>query len=181
MQKHNISLLLDLLSRSAHVGHCVTQPTKTRQQAAAGLRCIMLKPKVPQWILWTPLCLCPCATLSPLPPLARILAQYWRLPEESRPVKTIWEETSFSWRRLRSQAKPQAVQGNPDPTQPPDMWREQRNIKKERRQQTDSLPKETRPERGRQRKQRAGLRFVEMIITLLLFDGVGNVKTFTDG
>lgn len=31
MQKHNISLLADLLSRSAHVGHCVTQPTKTGQ------------------------------------------------------------------------------------------------------------------------------------------------------
>lgn len=45
MQKHNISLLLNLLSRSAHVGHCVTQPTKTRQQAAVGLCCIIWKPK----------------------------------------------------------------------------------------------------------------------------------------
>lgn len=42
--------------------------------------------------------------------------------------------------------------GNPDPTQPPDMRREQRNIKNERRQETDSLPKEKRPERGRQKK-----------------------------
>lgn len=42
MQKHNISLLLNLLSRSAHVGHCVTQHTKTSRQAAAGLCCIIL-------------------------------------------------------------------------------------------------------------------------------------------
>lgn len=52
--------------------------------------------KVPQLILWKPLCLCPCAKQLQLLPLARILAKYWWLPVETRPVKTIWEETSFS-------------------------------------------------------------------------------------
>lgn len=52
--------------------------------------------KVPQLILWMPLCLCPCAKRLRLLPLAHIPAKYWRLLVETRPVKTIWEETSFS-------------------------------------------------------------------------------------
>lgn len=56
----------------------------------------LLKSKVPWLILWKPLCLCPCAKQLQLLPLARILAKYWWLLVESRPVKTIWEETSFS-------------------------------------------------------------------------------------
>lgn len=56
----------------------------------------LLERKVPWLILWKPLCLCPCAKQLQLPLLARILAKYWWLPVETRPVKTIWEETSFS-------------------------------------------------------------------------------------
>lgn len=52
--------------------------------------------KVPLLILWKPLCLCPCVKRLQLLPLARILAKYWWLPVETRPVKTIWEERSFS-------------------------------------------------------------------------------------
>lgn len=52
--------------------------------------------KVPPLILWRPLCLCPCEKQLRLLPLARILAKYWWLPVETRPVKTIWEETSVS-------------------------------------------------------------------------------------
>lgn len=51
---------------------------------------------VPWLILWKPLCLCPCAKQLQLLPLARILAKHWRLLVETRPVKTIWEETSFN-------------------------------------------------------------------------------------
>lgn len=55
--------------------------------------------KLPQSILWTPLCLCPCAKQSRLPRLARSLAKYWRLPVETQPVKTVWEEKALdeSW------------------------------------------------------------------------------------
>lgn len=57
------------------------------------------KGKLPQSILWTPLCLCPCAKRSRLPRLARSLAKYWRLPVETQPVKTVWEEKALdeSW------------------------------------------------------------------------------------
>lgn len=57
---------------------------------------VPLERKVPRLILWKPLCLCPCVKQLQLLLLARILAKYWWLPVESRPVKTIWEETSFS-------------------------------------------------------------------------------------
>lgn len=48
--------------------------------------------KLPQLILWTPLCLCPCVKRSRLPQLARGLAKYWRLLVETQPVKTVWKE-----------------------------------------------------------------------------------------
>ncbi len=55
--------------------------------------------KLPQSILWTPLCLCPCAKRSQLPRLAHSLAKYWRLPVETQPVKTVREEKALdeSW------------------------------------------------------------------------------------
>lgn len=51
------------------------------------------KPRLERWVPWSipwmPLCLCPCAQRLRPPPLDRIPAKYWRLPEETRPVKTI--------------------------------------------------------------------------------------------
>lgn len=76
-----------MLSCYAHVGHCVTLVSWYEP---------LYWEKVPQLILWKPFCLCPCAKQLQLLQLARILAKYWWLPVETQPVKTIWEETSFS-------------------------------------------------------------------------------------
>lgn len=106
----------------------------------------LLEREVPRSIPWKPLCLCPCAKKLQLLLLARILAKYWWLPVENQSVKTIWEETSFSGDDSRAKQNHRQCGGNPDPTQPPYKQRAERTSKR-RRQQTDSLHREARPER----------------------------------
>lgn len=73
--------------------------------------------KLPQSILWTPLCLCPCVKRSRLPRLARSLAKYWRLPVETQPVKTVWEEKALdeSWAK-NTTGRRGGIQTHPDLT-----------------------------------------------------------------
>lgn len=174
MQKHNISLLLNLLSRSAHVGHCVTQPTKTRQQAAARLCRITFKPKY----------LGGSCERHFVYAHVRRYRRSRRWPESWHNIDDSRRKAGLSKQYERKQAlvgddcraKQNHGRCGGIRTQPNLLTcGESRGTSKkerERRQQTDSLPKEKRPERGRQRKQRTRLRFVEMIITLLLFDGL---------
>lgn len=76
--------------------------------------------KLPQSILWTPLCLCPCAKRLRLLRLARSLAKYWRLLVETQPVKTVWEEKALdeSWAK-NTTGRGGGIQTHPDlPTGP---------------------------------------------------------------
>lgn len=165
MQKHNISPLPNLLSRSAHVGHCVTQPTKIGQQAAACLRCIIEKPKY-------------------LGGSCERHFVYAHVPRycRSRRWPEPWHNIDDSWRKagLSKQCeRKQALVG--------DDRRAKQNhgrcggIRTQPNLLTCGESRGTSKKREGQKKQRIGLRFVEMIIALLPLDGrVGNVKTFTD-
>lgn len=71
--------------------------------------------KLPQSILWTPLCLCPCAKRSRLPRLARSLAKYWRLLVETQPVKTVWKEKDLDETRAKNTTgRGGGIQTHPD-------------------------------------------------------------------
>lgn len=116
------------------------------------------KRKVPWLILWKPLCLCPCAKQLQLLPLARILAKYWRLLVESRPVKTIWEETSFSGDDNRAKQNHRQCGGiRTQPNLPAS--REQRQHQKEEGRLSQIVSKKR---RGQKKAARTGtLRFVQ--------------------
>lgn len=171
MQKHNISLLLNPLSRSAHVGHCVTQHTKTGPAGSCWPALHYIRPKYLGGS---------CER--------HFVYAHVRRYHRSRRWPESWHNIDDSRRKAglsKQYERKQALAGDGRRakqnhgrcggirTQPNLLTcGERRNIKKGRRQQTDSLPKEERRERGRERKQRTRPRFVETIIALLLLDGL---------
>lgn len=150
MQKHRVSLLPYLLSRSAHVGHCVTQLTKTDQQLSAGLHSITFKPKYLSGSCERHFVYAHVRRYC----RSRRWPKPWHNIDDSRRKAGLSKQYERKQALVDGGAKQNHRQCGGIRTQPKpsDMQGEQRNIKK------------------KTKKQRTGLRLVERIIILLLLD-----------